>query len=64
MIKDPEILLSYINSKLRNYYSSIDDLLEDLNIKKEEIDIILNQAGYFMMKVLININKNKLSYNI
>ncbi len=47
MIKDPEILLSYINSKLRNYYSSIDDLLEDLNIKKEEIDIILNQAGYF-----------------
>lgn len=45
--KSPFILLSYINTKLRDEYSNIEKLVEDLNVSKEEIDEILNKIGYF-----------------
>ena len=41
------LLLSYINTKLRDEYSNIEKLVEDLNVSKEEIDEILNKIGYF-----------------
>ena len=44
------ILLSIINMKLRDFYSSIDDLCDDLDENKEEIDNILNSIGYFYSK--------------
>ena len=47
MIKDPNILLSVINTKLRDIYSSIDELCSDLDYSKEEIDEVLNKSGYF-----------------
>lgn len=47
MIENPNILLSFINTKLRDQYSSIDDLCEDLDYSKEEIDSILNEKGYY-----------------
>lgn len=47
MIHDPNVLLSYINTKLRDFYVNIDDLCEDLFIDKDEIDQILNENGYF-----------------
>ena len=37
MIKDPNILLSVINTKLRDTYSSINELCIDLDYSKEEI---------------------------
>ena len=43
---DPVILLSVINTKLRDYYSSLDALCEDLNIDKEEITKKLSLIGY------------------
>lgn len=46
MIKEPNILLSYINTKLRDFYKSIDDLCEDLDLSKDEIDQILISIGY------------------
>ena len=52
MIKDPNILLSIINTKLRDEYSSIDDLCESLDYRKEEIDEILNSNGYYYSKEL------------
>ena len=35
--KDPVMLLSYLNLKLRDYYGSLDALCEDLELNKEEI---------------------------
>ncbi len=35
--KDPVMLLSYVNTQLRDFYSSLDALCEDKGIKKEEL---------------------------
>ena len=35
--QDPFILFSYSNTKLRDNYSSLDVLCEDLNIDKDEL---------------------------
>ena len=47
---NPYVLLSTINMKLRDFYSSIDDLCDDLDENKEEIDNILNSIGYYYSK--------------
>ena len=44
--KDPFMLLSYVNLKLRDFYSSLDDLCDDLDVSKEEIENILKSIGY------------------
>ena len=35
--KDPVMLLSFVNLKLRDYYADLDALCEDLDVDKEEI---------------------------
>ena len=35
--KDPVMLLSYVNTQLRDFYSSLDALCEDKGIEKEEL---------------------------
>ena len=35
--QDPMILLSYVNTKLRDEYPSLDDLCDDLDADKEEL---------------------------
>ncbi len=35
--KDPAMLLSFVNLKLRDYYKSLDALCEDLDTDREEI---------------------------
>lgn len=45
--KDPNVLLSVINTKLRDKYQNINDLCDDLDESKDEIDNILNKIGYF-----------------
>lgn len=47
MIKDPNILLSVINTKLRDQYSSLDELCDNLDYSKEEIVEILSNNGFF-----------------
>lgn len=44
--KDPIMLLSIVNMKLRDFYSSIDALCDDLDEDKTEIVDILEKAGY------------------
>ncbi len=44
--KDPFILLSVINMKLRDFYPSLDALCEDMNENKEEIIALLSSAGF------------------
>jgi hypothetical protein len=43
---DPDMLLSLINTKLRDEYSSLDDLCDSLDIEKGRILEILDPAGY------------------
>ena len=40
---DPHILVSFINMKLRDFYPSLDILLD---INRDELDRKLNDAGY------------------
>lgn len=44
---NPHILLSFINTKLRDKYTSLDALSSDLDIDKEEIIKILETIDYF-----------------
>ncbi len=44
--KDPAILLSVINTKLRDFYSDLDALCDDLEADKDEITAALNKIGY------------------
>ena len=46
MIKDPYILLSYINTNLRDTSISLSDLCERLDLNKEEIIGRLDSIGY------------------
>lgn len=43
--KDPFMLMSFINMKLRDYYNSLDELCEDLNVEKEILTTILGSIG-------------------
>ena len=36
--KDPFILLSYINTKLRDEYSSLEDLCDSLDIDQKQLE--------------------------
>lgn len=44
--KDPAMLMSWTNLKLRDYYKSLDDLCDDLEIDRNELENKLNQAGF------------------
>lgn len=44
--QDPIILLSYINTKLRDEYSSLDALCDDLDADREELVRRLEAVGY------------------
>lgn len=46
MPKDPAMLLSFINLKLRDYYSSLEALCEDLQVEKKDICDQLALIGY------------------
>ena len=40
------MLMSFINMKLRDIYSSLDDLCEDLDLDRAGLEQKLAQAGY------------------
>ncbi len=44
--KDPMLLLSVVNTKLRDYYHSLDALCDDMNVDKEEIVTALKAIDY------------------
>lgn len=43
---DPIILLSYVNTKLRDEYDNLDDLCADLCISREELEKKLAAVGF------------------
>ena len=44
--QDPMMLFSVINMKLRDYYRSLDELCEDMNIDKQELIEKLAAYGF------------------
>ena len=44
--KDPMILLSVINTKIRDQYHSLDALCDDMNVDKSELIDILKGIDY------------------
>lgn len=44
--KDPVLLLSVLNTKLRDYYPSLDALCEDMKVEKAEIRDTLKKIDY------------------
>lgn len=44
--KDPAILLSVINTKLRDFYADLDSLCDDLEADKDQIISSLSTIGY------------------
>ena len=43
---DPMILLSYINTQLRDNYSSLDELCQSLGVERADIEAKLNTIDY------------------
>ena len=46
MPKDPIMLMSFINLKLRDFYPSLDALCEDLDIDRKDLEDQLGKAGF------------------
>lgn len=44
--KDPMMLMSVINMKLRDFYSDLDSLCEDLEIDRNELEKTLSASGF------------------
>lgn len=44
--KDPALLLSVVNTKLRDYYPSLDALCEDMEVEKAKIEDTLKKIDY------------------
>lgn len=47
---DSHILVSILNLKLRDFYSSLDDFCDDVDIDRNELEEKLNREGYFYQK--------------
>lgn len=44
--RDPNMLLSFINTKLRDQYASLSDLCEDMDLESSDIEHILSTLDY------------------
>ena len=44
--RDPMLLLSVLNMKLRDFYSSLDALAEDIGVDSAELLCSMHQIGY------------------
>ena len=44
--KDPVMLMSVLNTKLRDEYHSLEALCEDLELEKDKLTVRLHEAGF------------------
>lgn len=44
--KDPIMLLSYINTQLRDFYPSVEELCSALDLDKQDLENKILEAGY------------------
>lgn len=47
---DPIMLLSVMNMKLRDFYMDIDEMCDDMNVSRTEIEEKLAKAGFIYDK--------------
>ncbi len=47
---DPNMLLSFVNLKLRDYYSSLEAMCDDLDVGRAELEDKLQSIGYSYQK--------------
>ena len=45
--EDPVMLLSFVNTKLRDQYASLDALCDDLDAPRAALEAKLGEFGYF-----------------
>ncbi len=45
--EDPVMLLSFVNTKLRDQYASLDALCDDLDAPRAALEANLGEIGYF-----------------
>ncbi len=45
--KDPAMLLSYINTQLRDFYPNLDELCSSIMISRDDIERTLETIDYF-----------------
>ena len=50
--KDPMMLYSVVNTKLRDYYSSLEAMCEDMDLSQKELEETLRAAGFEYNKEL------------
>ena len=43
---DPAMLLSFVNLKLRDFYKSLDEMCQDMELDRKEIEEKLSSIGY------------------
>jgi hypothetical protein len=43
---DPAILLGFVNTKLRDFYGSLDEMCDDMQLDKKSIEDKLSTIGY------------------
>ena len=60
--KDPMMLFSFINTKLRDCYSSLDELCDDMNVNKETIVGLLQSAGFEYSADIISSGNLRIDY--
>lgn len=44
--EDPMMLYSAVNMKLRDYYSTLEELCDDLGLNRKELEEKLRQVGF------------------
>lgn len=44
--KDPIMCLSFVNTQLRDFYSSLEELCGELELDREELEERLSSVGY------------------
>ena len=60
--KDPMMLFSFINTKLRDCYSSLDELCDDMNVNKETIVGLLRQPDLNIAQNIISSGNLRIDY--
>jgi len=62
--KDPMMLFSVINMKLRDCYSSLDELCEDMDVNKDELVNQLKLSVLNIVRNTISFGNRLLIYNL
>ncbi|MGB4657765.1 MAG: DUF4250 domain-containing protein [Mobilitalea sp.] len=50
--KDPYMLLSFINTKLRDEYLTLEDLCSSMNVDRDQLEIALSSIEYTYVREL------------